>query len=1280
MTKARILVVQRDTHTADALPDRLCRLGYEVVETVSTAGEAIRMAEDTTPDLIVMDVALPDEMDGIHAAACVRSRHGLPVVYTSTRFDDDLLESVMAAEPFGYLVEPYGDQELRLTLEVALSRARAEQRIRDENGTSENTDEPPDTEPQIQTLIDELTSINSFSQEVTSSLSIDQVVARVGEQLMRAAKPDMAFVYLVEGNRLVLKHSTAIRSNLTDPHEEEREKGLGECLCGRVAVQGKPICAQDIHEDPRCTHDECKRAGVRSFASLPLIFESQVLGVLGIASLSERDFSRQTTFLETLASQAAVALQNAQLHGTALRYAAELDSRIQELQCADQALQKAYDEMEQRVQERTKELREANEQLTQARNQWERTFDQVSDPVMILDKGHAIVRSNRALAEIMGMTPEETIGMICPEAVHGEPAPPLPCPHMSLTTDSRPYGAELAVIPSGRIFDVSVNPLHDSNGTVVGSIHVAHDLTERIQSEEALKASENKYRSLFEDSRDGINIVTSEGRFIDVNQSSADMLGYTRLEIMQMNGQDLWANLDARRLWHSELMERGSLRDYAWQGLKKDGSIIDCLLTSTVRRLESGEIHFQTVCRDVTEQKRAEEALRESQEQYRQIVENANDCIYRTDARGHLTFVNPTTVRLTGRPQSEILGHRYLEFIVPEYREVVNRFYRKQLIEKIPKTYNEVPMLGIGGRPVWLGQFTQILMKEDRVIGFQSIARDITERRRAEEATEKATHELRNALALSAEAKAQAEAASNAKSEFLANMSHEIRTPINAILGMTDLCLHTCLTEEQQEYLDAVRVSTDSLLLLINDILDFSKIEARKLDLTHVGFRLRDCVSDSITSVALQAGAKGLTLTHNIPREVPDAVIGDMGRLRQVLVNLVGNAVKFTERGEVSVTAELLSASNDEVHIQFMVSDTGIGIPPDKLRTIFGAFEQADGSMTRKYGGTGLGLAISSRLVEMMRGQIWVESTLGEGSTFFFTVKLGRGLDAADAGPSRTDRHETRTEHRVEHRTTPKTNRTVEKSKHSLRILLAEDNEVNQLVAGRMLEKMGHVVSVANNGREILTALENEQFDLVLMDLQMPEMDGFEATDAIRNRERSSKRRIPIIAMTAHATTDDREKCLEAGMDGYLTKPIDRRKLFRIVEGLSDSLAVGRQLPGSASSNEATLVEEPLPAQANLSPKDREELAALFLRVSPGLVEKVHDAVSENVPKHIQKAVHKLKGAVSNFPHPRSFRAAEKFEEIVDSGNIAEIQAALAELETSVDDLRAELSATTTEE
>jgi PAS domain S-box-containing protein len=786
----------------------------------------------------------------------------------------------------------------------------------------------------------------------------------------------------------------------------------------------------------------------------------------------------------------------------------------------------------------------------------------------------------------------------------------------------------------------------------------------RLQrSEEAILAA----AAVIESSADSILRQDLDNTILSWNKAAERIYGFTAKEVIG-RPVSLIVPLD-RREELQRLVERvrqGELvQSHETVRIRKDGARIDVALTlSPVRNREGRIVGVSSITRNITERKRAEAALSEERHLLRTLMDNIPDAIYFKDRESRYTRINKALVKSFGLSNSaQAVGKTDSDFFTAEHAQEAYSDEVEIIRTGQPMLSKEEKETWRDGHMTWAST-TKMPLRDTNghSLGTFGVSRDITKAKQVEQ-------ELRRA-------KEAAEAASRAKSEFLAVMSHEIRTPMNGIIGMTELALDTPLARDQREYLNSVKESTDTLLTLINDILDFSKIEAGRLSLDLSEFDLQDALSNTMRALATRAHEKGLELTWETLPDLPTRLVGDPGRLRQILLNLVGNGIKFTERGEVDLRVEIESQGEDWTALHFCVTDTGIGIPREKQQRVFEAFVQADSSTTRKYGGTGLGLAISTRLANLMGGRIWLESESNEGSRFHFTAKFGlvkepqpqpapltkvdlrsmpvlviddnatnrRILEAMLKGwsmqPTMVERgHEGLAAMRraknmgtafplvlldadmpgmdgftvvekikedptlagsaimmltsagqrgdaarcralgisaylvkpirqselleaillllgqpfqIKDSPALVTRHTLREARRRLRILLAEDNAINRELVARLLQKYGHTVMAVTTGREAVDLLDKDAAycDVVLMDVEMPDMDGFQATAIIREKEKISGKHIPIIALTAYAMKGDRERCLAAGMDGYVPKPIRHQDLFETIQSL----------------------------------------------------------------------------------------------------------------------------------
>jgi PAS domain S-box-containing protein len=922
-----------------------------------------------------------------------------------------------------------------------------------------------------------------------------------------------------------------------------------------------------------------------------------------------------------------------------------------------------------------------------------------------------------------------------------------------------------------------------------GNLQLKLEAADRMQAEEALKDSENRYRNFFVTSRDGLFMTTFEGRFVDFNAVTLEMLGYAEDErdlVLHRKVADFYANPDDRVKHIALITELGFSKEYPVDLRDRNGTILHTLVTAVPRRDMNGAvIGFQGSIRDITERRRSEELLRDTVQRFHSILSSLYSGVLIVTEDGVVEFANQafcdmfdledSPANLRGLRASEIIGKLLGAYAQPEN-------IRGRIGEIVA---GEVPVRGeeaaVRDGRTYLVDFVPLRVN-DRSCGRLWHHTDITERKRAEERA--------NEMARSAEA------ASSAKSEFLANMSHEIRTPINGVIGMTGLLLETDLDDEQWRFAEAVRSSAESLLGLLNDILDFSKIEAGKLDLEVIDFDLQALLDDFAPALAFSAHDKGLELVYWLEPGVPTQLRGDPNRLRQVLTNLAGNAVKFTHSGEVSISVSLDKQTDEDVLLRFVVQDTGIGVPKDKASLLFEKFTQADASTTRKYGGAGLGLAISKQLAELMGGEIGLESEEGVGSEFWFTTRLRKrpggarseempvedvtgmrvlivddsatsckmlasqltslgmrpsvasdglaglaavrrgfdendpfglvlldlnmpGMDGVTLGqaiktdprfadarialmtplgdrgeavhcrdigfaacltkpircqdlksllfPGTLDRRASALNSKSFMMPQGARGELVPGAPEQARILLVEDHPTNQQVALNILDKLGLRADVAADGAEALKALARVPYDLVLMDVQMPIMDGMEATRQIRNAQSAViDHAVPIIAMTAHAMEGDRDKCLQAGMSDYISKPVSRQVLLRLLQKWlpaqvlpeeppewKTSKTYGRRIWDREGFLDRLMGDEDL---AN-------EIAMAFLEDVPSQIHALRkDLEQEDIPS-IQRRAHTIKGVAANVGADGLREAAFQLEKAAETGDAKAVWTHMPRLE-----------------
>ena len=862
------------------------------------------------------------------------------------------------------------------------------------------------------------------------------------------------------------------------------------------------------------------------------------------------------------------------------------------------------------------ELKQAEEAARRSEALKRGVFESALDAVITVDRHGRVLEFNPAAEAVFGRRAADVLGeemgvLIVPERFRAAHSAGM---ERYLRTGEGPMLGRRIVMPALRAdgsefpAELAVTPirLDDEREVFTATLR---DITERQAAEDALRKSEARLRLAL----DAADLGTWD-RDIEGN-------GFWDARCRAIYGLPAEGPLaldDIRRRVHLDDRAAVAARLAAAYAPDADGSYAAeyrVVLDSGEARwvsaygqvlfdgagAERQPVRFVGAVRDVTAPRRAAEALAESEARYKQLVEHSQDLIYRAGLDGRFTFVNAVAAHRTGHEPAALLGMRFSDLVAPGHRREVARFYARQLAERQPTSYFEFPIRAADGSVFWIGQNVQLIEEEGAPVGVQAVARDVTERRRVMDAL--------------VEAREAAERASRAREAFLANMSHEMRTPLNAVLGFSELIRQAGVDAEQRQLLDSLSFAADQLLALINDLLDVAKIESGQIGFERVPFDLEDVLRGVTEAVRLRAEEKGLDLAVEVGDRLPAAVVGDPVRLSQVLLNLLSNAVKFTDEGLVRFSAALAEDRDETVAVRFVVEDTGIGIPADKLPVVFERFTQARSDTTRRFGGTGLGLAIVKELTERQGGTVEVSSDEGMGTRFTVTLPFGRTDDAPEL-PAEEDADVA-----------------------GARVLVVEDNALNQVVVQRMLEGWGAEVDVAADGRAGVDAVEaahaaGRPFDLVLMDIQMPEMDGYDA--ARRIRARHSRAALPILALTASALLEQRGQMKAAGMDGLVLKPFKPAHLRRTV-----AAHLGRPAPpgdtpaagAAAGAAEPSADAPPLVDLAQLEESlggDRAfvaHLIDLFAEVASDFSDRVAAARRGGSARALAVAAHQLKSS-----------------------------------------------------
>jgi PAS domain S-box-containing protein len=907
----------------------------------------------------------------------------------------------------------------------------------------------------------------------------------------------------------------------------------------------------------------------------------------------------------------------------------------------------------------------AAEELHTSRERLSSIFSSLAEGVVLQDREARILECNTAAERILGLTRAQMAGRssLDPDwrAVREDGSPFAGEQHpalLSLRTGEPQRGVVMGVHkPNGALTWITINSelVRGPDGNVRGVVCSFTDVTHRMAQEAALRESEERFRMIIANVQDyAIFMLDVEGRVATWNTGAERNEGYTAAEIIGRHvsifypHNEVTAGEPARGL--ATAATQGRYEKEGWR-VRKDGSRFWAHVVITALRNIKGELlGFTQITRNTTENRRAETALRESEERFRNSFELAGIGMSITGLDGRLLRVNQAFCDIVGYESDELLKKTFQDITHPDDL-AIDVAHVRSLLAGVRRFYRmEKRYLHRNGHEVWINLTASLVRGAGGApVHFIAQVEDITQRRQLEVSL--------------AQARDQALEASRLKSEFLATMSHEIRTPMNGIIGMTGLLLETGLDEEQRDTARVIQNSAESLLSIINDILDFSKIEAGKIRIEPVEFDPRAVVEETLALLALRAQSKHIGLSCNFDANLSSRLTGDAGRIRQVLTNFVGNAIKFTEHGEVIVEVRALRTTATHETFRVTVRDTGIGITPEAQTKLFQPFTQVDGTSTRRFGGTGLGLAISRQLIEYMGGEVGFESEPQVGSSFWFELELARG-STGEAMPTIAT-----TRKLVELPVAVEATKPEQETSGGLTLLLAEDNSANQLVAQKLLAKMGHRVDTVDNGQQALARLAEQKYDAVLMDCQMPVLDGYEATRRIRaGTVAGVDPRIPVIALTAYALLDDRLKCLKAGMSDYVSKPVrpENLRAALVRNGLMvETGAEAGPIPVLATHSivlDHSVLEPLRGLPGRNGPALLPELVALFRREEPARLEECERLFRERRSELLADAAHTLAGSCASLGAHETRAVALALEKAAQAAAWEEVSRLLAEL------------------